>query len=124
MFLRDSGGPEGTVKSYFSALDSGNSEEAASLVHEDSPSLGPLTDLQDARLNQVDILVDSIEPLNESEAGGSFNASNYETVQEFETLEVTVTASSTASGQEQSQTNTDTAVLAKNTDGEWKMWFQ
>jgi len=125
VFLRDSGGgPEGVVKSYYSAGSNGNFEQAASLVHEDSPSRDSLTNFEGTNPNEIDISVDSVESLNESEAGFSYNATNYVTVQEFEILDVTTTISNsgTTTGQQGSETTTLTWVVAKNTDGEWKLW--
>ncbi|ERH11064.1 MAG: hypothetical protein J07HX64_02843 [halophilic archaeon J07HX64] len=119
VFLRDSGGgPEGVVRSYVSALDSGNTEEAESLVHEDSPSSKEL----DGSGNLGENLDYSVESIETSDAGPGYNESSYETVQEFETLEVTTRVSGTVFGQERDETSTDTVVLAKNADDEWKIW--
>ncbi len=121
VFLRDSGGgPGGAVKSYYSAGNNGNFERAASLVHDDSPLRDSATDFAEDR-DEYDVSVDNVEPLNESEAGLSYSASNYATVQEFEILEVTITISGVP-GQEGTETMTDTLAVAKNADGEWKLW--
>jgi hypothetical protein len=106
VFLRDSGGgPEGVVKSYYSAGSNGNFEQAASLVHEDSPSRDSLTHFGDVNPDEVDVSADNVEPFNESEAAGfSYNA----TVQEFEILDVTtiISNSETTTGQQGSETTT------------------
>jgi hypothetical protein len=120
VFLRDStGGPEGAVKGYVSAVDSGNFEEAQSYVHEDSPSGGGLTNDLPEDADAVDISVSNVQTVDE-EPG--YNASQYESVQEFETVQATIEISGTILGQEIDESETTTGAVAKNADGEWKLW--
>jgi hypothetical protein len=121
VFLRNSGvGPEGVVRGYISALDTGNTEEVASLVHEESPARTAYVEQAgDSELINSSISVENIETAdpNRGSRYSGFNstlASDYETVQEFETFEVTTSLSG--------ETNIDFIVVAKNADGEWKIW--
>jgi hypothetical protein len=123
VFLRDSGGgPGGAVKSYYSAASNGNFEQAASLVHAESPSRDSLTNFEGTNPDEIDVSIDSVESLNETESGLSYDANSTGVVQEFEVLEVTLTVSRTAFGEEQTDTSEQRVVMAKNTDGEWKLW--
>ena len=123
-FLRggSSGGPEGTVEAYFSALDEGDFERASELIHPDSPISGTFgnTDVASA-LEQfyggsISISVESTEVVDQNVP---FDASNQPNVQQFETVETTISGS--VLGQE-SSSSTGIVIVAQDSNGEWKIW--
>lgn len=121
-FLRDdSSGPAGTVESYYSAIDDGDFERAAELTHPDSPERGGATTQEIVQafeqfFSEVSIDVESAEVVDEDIP---YEAGNYDDVQEFETVEVEATTS--FNNQEQT-TGTEIVIVAKDSDGEWKIW--
>jgi hypothetical protein len=116
VFLRDSGGgPEEVAKNFFIAGYNGNSEQAASLVHDDSPSREYLLTGTDDNDN-VDVSVESVESLSESRF--SYDANNIEAVRELEVLDMTLIFSNG----ERTEPNNIIVIMAKNERGEWKIW--
>ncbi len=121
VFLRDSGGgPEEVAKNYFITAYNGNFEQAASLVHDDSPSREYLVTSEGANADGVDVSVESVESLSGAESRFSYDANNIEAVREFEILDVTLIF--TPRNGERTQPNNVILVMAKNERGEWKVW--
>lgn len=112
-FLRDSGGPGAVVEDYVSAINSGDVNEAESLIHEDAPMSGP-----DGPSEDVDVSVQSTRTVDANVP----DAAAYDTVQEFQAVEVEISFSGEVAGQEVGETDTQVVIVAKNTDGEWKLW--
>lgn len=113
-FLRenDGDGPKAVVEEFYAALDDGDIERANSLIHADSPE-GELT--ANSFNQNADFTVESVTiPDEESQ----YSANEYDSVQEFRPVEIELTVS--ANGNE--QTNTVNGVVAKNANGEWKIW--
>jgi len=114
-FLRDDGAtdsPEAVVEAFYSALDDGDIERANSLIHAESPQ-GELTE---SNFNQnASFTVESVEVPDED---SGYTASEYDSVQEFRPVRIELTVS--ANGDE--STRTVNGTVAKNADGEWKIW--
>jgi|APHM01.1.fsa_nt_gi hypothetical protein len=114
VFLRDSGGgPEEVAKNFIIASFNGNFEQAASLVHDDSPSRDYFV-TED--IDTADVSVESVESLSVSRF--SYDANNIEAVRELEVLDITTIFSEGG----QTEPNNIILIMAKNERGEWKIW--
>jgi hypothetical protein len=115
-FLRGDGdstsSPESVVEAFYGALDDGDIERANSLIHEDSPE-GELT--ANTFNQDASFTVESVEVPDED---SGYNAAEYDSVQEFRPVRIELTVS--ANGEE--RTSTVNGTVAKNADGEWKIW--
>jgi len=116
--------PDSVAEAYFEALDDGDFERAAELTHPDGPERGGASVDEFAQgfeeiFQNVDITVDSTEIVNEEIP---YAASDYDNVEEFETVEVESTVEGGAFGGGGSTTTTQIVVTAKDSDGEWTVW--
>jgi hypothetical protein len=110
-FLFRSRGPVGTVEAFYSAADSGNVDKINELIHPD----GNLEQVSQSAVDSTSYSIEGAEVVDEN-TGNS--ASDFDNVQEFEVVEGEVTVRS--EGNE--NTETTRHAVAKDSDGEWKMW--
>jgi len=117
-FLRSStpGGPEGVLHDYASAFESEDAEAMDNLVHQDSPARGgfsdPVSQVESMGDQDISVSVESTEVLSREEAPNQPN------VEEFATIEGTFKSSMEG----ESSTDTQTLIVAKTPEGEWKFW--
>jgi len=115
--LGDDGGnptssPDSAAEAYVEALNDGDSEQREELVHADSDLQdGGLGDQFLPRFEQTDVSVEGSTVVDEELP---LDASNYDSVQEFQLVEVTV---DDPEGEEPFP-----IVVAQNSEGEWKVW--
>lgn len=111
------GGPKGVIKDYVSATDSGDNEKLDELVHQESPQR-PIQDLGE-QVSQVDVSVSNIQS---SDGDIGYSADEYDTVDEFQAFTADISISGEVLGEEVDQTEEGTFTVAKNSDGDWKIW--
>jgi ketosteroid isomerase-like protein len=111
-----SSGPTGVIEDFVSAINDGDGEAARDLYHEDSPGQPPQNIEQS---EQLDFTLDSAETVDEDPG---YSADEYDNVDEFQVVEATISISGEMMGEEVDESETSNIVVAKNSDGEWKIW--
>jgi flagellin FlaB len=111
------GGPEGAIRAYVDALNAGDATALRDALHDQSPLDGP----EDGGLSNVQDMEFTLENATVVDEELSEDASEYESVQAFETVEFTLAVEGTeqAGGNEEF---TQAFVVAQNQAGEWKLW--
>jgi flagellin FlaB len=103
--------PESVMQAYVDALNAADVAAMADLLHEESP----LDEPEEGDLSGVEDLEFTLENATVVDEEVSEVASNYDSVQEFEMIEYTIAV--------EGEGKTERAfVVAKNQDGEWKLW--
>jgi flagellin FlaB len=113
LLREDSGGPKTVAQQYADALTDRDVAALNALRHQESPSLPEVDDL--SGVQEWEISLEDAQVVNENI---DYRASNYSGVQEFELVEYVLLIeadgeSARAAGQ---------FVVAKNQNGEWKLW--
>lgn len=119
LFLREESGPESVVKEYISALDNVNVDRANELAHEETPAADAEVteqELEDEGWGAADVTVERTEIVDQDI---QYDASEYDTVQEFEVVETSISAEGVLGAY---SSETLIVIVAKNGDGNWKVW--
>jgi archaellin len=111
-------GPERVMQAYVEALDTGDAAALQSLLHAESP----WDEIDDDALSNVQQLELTFESATVIDEELSVNPSEYETVQAFEVVKLTLTQGEQQSGE--TEPSTQRFVVAKNQNGEWKLWTE
>jgi ketosteroid isomerase-like protein len=111
-----SSGPTGVVEDFADAINSGDGEQARSLYHEDSPGTPP------QNIGQFEEVSFSVDSTKTVDTDSGYSADDYDTVEEFQVVEAEISITGEVAGQEVDQSETSRIVVAKNSDGEWKIW--
>jgi hypothetical protein len=115
--------PERVVRDYLDAVEARDPDAASTLVHQDSPAQDELVtplpgaagESSDDEL-QYSITVDGTEVVDRESDPAQ------EGVQEFATVETTITTTIESPDTSQKNTNTVQFRLARNSAGTWKLW--
>jgi hypothetical protein len=113
--------PESVVTEYVNAVEARDADAASTLVHQDSPDtdalINPANSQQPSGENTEYTLT-----VEETTVLGSETATDTAGVQEFATVETTVTTALKAESETESRTQTVQFRVAKNSAGTWKLW--